>query len=261
MHLRNSCTRSTSAWNMRHVPSGASGGRGENGLTLSFARKFHETSVTRSLIAGKLRMGSTVTGSARSSSFRRVMHISRGWPLTSAEHDPHFPALQFHRTARSLACCRLNLMDRVEHDHAFRYRRRVVFKPPALSVAAPDSKCCGVSHHFIASITDFSSLGISGIGARDSSMRPSAPFADDDVHFAEGRILVGVILPEVTAAAFAPFDRGAGDRFGHEQQVREIERRVPAGVVFAMAADPDAARPLAQFLEPVERAPASPLRF
>jgi hypothetical protein len=31
------------------------------------------------------------------------MHISFGIPFTSAEHDPHFPALQFHRTARSFA--------------------------------------------------------------------------------------------------------------------------------------------------------------
>ena len=32
------------------------------------------------------------------------MHISFGMPLISAEHDPHFPALQFQRTARSPAC-------------------------------------------------------------------------------------------------------------------------------------------------------------
>src|SRR4051794_15148561 len=32
------------------------------------------------------------------------MHISFGEPLISAEHEPHFPALQFHRTARSFAC-------------------------------------------------------------------------------------------------------------------------------------------------------------
>ena len=31
----------------------------------------------------------------------RVMHMSRGLPLISAEHEPHFPALQFHRQARS----------------------------------------------------------------------------------------------------------------------------------------------------------------
>src|SRR5687767_9624146 len=32
------------------------------------------------------------------------MHMSFGWPLISALHDPHLPALQFHRTARSGAC-------------------------------------------------------------------------------------------------------------------------------------------------------------
>ena len=104
MHLRNSCTRSTSACCIRQVPSGASGGRGLNFLMLFLTRKFHDTSVTRSRISGKARIGSTVTGFARSSSLSRVMHISRGWPFTSAEQDPHLPALQFQRTARSLAC-------------------------------------------------------------------------------------------------------------------------------------------------------------
>ena len=33
------------------------------------------------------------------------MHISFGMPLISAEHEPHLPALQFQRTARSGACC------------------------------------------------------------------------------------------------------------------------------------------------------------
>src|SRR2546427_7309410 len=32
------------------------------------------------------------------------MHINRGLPLISAEHEPHFPALQFQRTAKSGAC-------------------------------------------------------------------------------------------------------------------------------------------------------------
>ena len=32
------------------------------------------------------------------------MHMSFGLPLISAEHEPHLPALQFQRTARSLAC-------------------------------------------------------------------------------------------------------------------------------------------------------------
>ena len=104
MHLRNSCTRSTSACAMRQVPSGASGGRGLNVLIRFLTSKFHETSVTRSLIGGNACIGSTVTGSSSGSSFSRVMHMSRGLPFTSAEHEPHLPALQFQRTARSFAC-------------------------------------------------------------------------------------------------------------------------------------------------------------
>ena len=53
---------------------------------------------------GKARMGSTVTGLSKGISLSRVIHINLGLPFTSAEHDPHFPALQFHRTARSFAC-------------------------------------------------------------------------------------------------------------------------------------------------------------
>jgi len=34
----------------------------------------------------------------------RVMHMSFGMPLISAEQEPHLPALQFQRHARSLAC-------------------------------------------------------------------------------------------------------------------------------------------------------------
>ncbi len=42
-----------------------------------------------------------VTGLSSGTWFMRVMHISRGMPLTSAEHEPHLPALQFQRNARS----------------------------------------------------------------------------------------------------------------------------------------------------------------
>ena len=47
------------------------------------------------------RIGSIVTGCDVSIVSIRVMHISLGTPLISAEHDPHFPALQFQRHARS----------------------------------------------------------------------------------------------------------------------------------------------------------------
>src|SRR5579862_2298884 len=104
MHLRNSCTRSTSACCIRQVPSGASGLRGLNFLILVLTRKFQETSVVRSRIFGNARIGSRVTGWSVGRVFMRVMHMSRGIPLISAEQEPHLPALQFQRQARSLAC-------------------------------------------------------------------------------------------------------------------------------------------------------------
>src|SRR5215831_16199783 len=101
MHFRNSCTRSTSSCAIRQVPSTASGGRGLNFLIFFFISKFQETSVTRSRIGGNDFIGSTITGILRGSSDIRVMHIKRGMPLISAEQEPHLPALQFQRTARS----------------------------------------------------------------------------------------------------------------------------------------------------------------
>ena len=50
---------------------------------------------------GKVRMGATTMGSPTGSSSTRVMHMRAGRPLISAEHEPHFPALQFQRQARS----------------------------------------------------------------------------------------------------------------------------------------------------------------
>src|ERR1700723_3429701 len=44
-------------------------------------------------------------GLSRGSASIRVLQVSRGRPLTSAEHEPHLPALQFQRTARSGAWC------------------------------------------------------------------------------------------------------------------------------------------------------------
>src|SRR5512142_1467101 len=103
MHFLNSCTRSTSDWAIRQVPSGASGARGLNFAIRFFTSKFHETSVTKSRTGGNARIGSTVTGLSRFKSLSRVMHINLGFPFTSAEQEPHLPALQFHRTARSFA--------------------------------------------------------------------------------------------------------------------------------------------------------------
>src|SRR6201999_2678079 len=53
---------------------------------------------------GKARMGSMVMGLSVGKVSMRVMHMSLGMPLISAEQEPHLPALQFQRQARSGAC-------------------------------------------------------------------------------------------------------------------------------------------------------------
>ena len=50
---------------------------------------------------GNVRIGVTVTVAPTSKVSIRVMHMSRGLPSISALHEPHLPALQFHRQARS----------------------------------------------------------------------------------------------------------------------------------------------------------------
>ncbi len=62
MHFLNSWIRSMSRCAIRQVPSGASAGRGRNRRRPFLTSKFHDTSVTRSLMSGKVRIGSIVTG-------------------------------------------------------------------------------------------------------------------------------------------------------------------------------------------------------
>ncbi len=50
---------------------------------------------------GKVFIGRTLIVSPTGYLSTRSMHISRGLPLTSALHEPHRPALQFQRQARS----------------------------------------------------------------------------------------------------------------------------------------------------------------
>ena len=57
-------------------------------------------------MTGNAFSGSTVSGSSSGRWSSRVLHISRGRPLISALHEPHLAALQFQRTARSVAWLR-----------------------------------------------------------------------------------------------------------------------------------------------------------
>ncbi len=65
---------------------------------------------------GNVFIGATVTGAPSGSVSMRVMHIRRGRPLISAEHEPHLPALQFQRQARSGAGPAWIAVDDVEDD-------------------------------------------------------------------------------------------------------------------------------------------------
>ena len=191
MHLRNSCTRSTSACCMRQVPSGASGGRGVNGLIFFLTRKFHDTSVTRSRTCGKARIGSIVTGCSRSSSLSRVMHISRGLPLISAEQEPHLPALQFQRTARSLACSAWIWWTASSTTMPSRHLGRVVLEARRRRARRARSETSPCVMYFFSSMICLQLRAASAGSARGvSCMAPSAPAGEHDVERAERRILV-----------------------------------------------------------------------
>ena len=94
-------------------------------------------------------------------------------------------------------------------------------------------------------MTCFSSSGIGGIGTCDTWIPPGV-LLHHDVERAELGHLVGIVLAEVAAAAFLPLDGRARDRLGHRQQVPQVDRRVPAGVILAVAFDADARLPLVE---------------
>src|SRR6476660_8894253 len=101
MHLRNSCTRSASSCENFGSPSVRFI---LNGGIFLLTLKFHETSQARSFTTGNDFIGRIVIGSPAGYLSMRSMHNRRGFPFTSALHEPHFPALQFQRTARSGDC-------------------------------------------------------------------------------------------------------------------------------------------------------------
>ncbi len=73
------------------------------------------------------------------------MHISFGMPLISAEHEPHLPALQFQRTARSWPAP-LGSGGRRRAPPFLREAGWIVLELPAGRVAAPDAKHGPIAH-------------------------------------------------------------------------------------------------------------------
>ena len=61
------------------------------------------------------------------------MHMSRGRPFTSAEHEPHLPALQF-QAGQVIGLLGLDLVDRVGTT-TFGNFGRVILEPPPVAIA------------------------------------------------------------------------------------------------------------------------------
>src|SRR5262245_15786804 len=75
----------------------------------------------------------------------------------------------------------------------------------------------------------------------------------DNIDFTESFSLVRKILAKMTAAALFSFNRSASDRFRDRQEIRQIQRRVPTCVVFAIAVDNHLASPFLQGSDFVKR--------
>ena len=126
---------------------------------------------------------------SRLRSLSRVMHISFGMPLISAEHEPHLPALQFHRTREIGRLLSLDAVHGIQDHHALLHRRDVILEAAAGRVSAPDSKHrLRRPSYFISSITAFNS---SGIGWKRPLLHDHLAIraaVDDDVVLAPFRI-------------------------------------------------------------------------
>src|SRR4029077_16176519 len=74
---------------------------------------------------------------------------------------------------------------------------------------------------------------------------PRAVPPHHDVDRPELLVGVRVLDARVRAAALAPLERGARHRLAHREEVLQVDRRVPAGIVLAVPfdADPGGARP------------------
>src|SRR5881628_1335756 len=144
----------------------------------------------------------------------RVMQASLGLPLISMLHDPHLPALQFQRTARSWASlawmrCRTSRTT-MPGSTSMRYSTN---DPPA---AVPRQTRNNLSDTPGLQVLD---LGVGDCGQLwrrvgspfDPCLHPAvAPLAHDDVHLLPVVPLVGIIHARVRAAALLPHQGRVG---------------------------------------------------
>ena len=135
-----------------HAPGavGASGLRGLNCLIFFLTRKFQETSVTRSLISGKVCIGSTVTGWSSGRSIQPRHAHQRGHAVDLGRARAALAGLAVPAHGEVVGLLGLDLVHGVEHHHALGDLGLVVLELAACRVAAPDAKRRRVAIYFIA---------------------------------------------------------------------------------------------------------------
>src|SRR2546425_6872431 len=162
------------------------------------------------------------------------MHINRGRPLISAEHEPHFPALQFQRTARSGACSAWILWT----------ASRTTIPSPAsrpYSCSAPERRvprkirkrrCSLTSRPFLDELREVG--GQRGLRL-PAGRHPVSVALHDHLFALDLRVRVGMIAARVTAPAFFTLERRAPPHLPDGDERTEVERRVPPRVVLPAA--------------------------
>src|SRR2546428_6197968 len=145
------------------------------------------------------------------------MHITRGLPLISAEHEPHFPALQFQRTARSGACSAWM---------ACTASSTTIPSPAATwySFSSPPSRVPRNSRSFRCSATLFPFLNecheVRGDRwLRLAPHRHAVPFfLNHDLLARLALIGVGIVAARVGAAALGPLECRPRGRLGDDEE-------------------------------------------
>ena len=190
MHFRNSCTRSTSTCCMRQVPSRRIG-RPRLELLDALLRPEVPRHVGHEILdrrKGAHRLDRDRLGQVELVEPRHAHQARVAVDLGRARSA--LARLAVPADGQVVGLFGLNLVDGVEHDHALGDRGREVLQLSAAVPAAPDlegraSSCVG------SSMMAFSSSGISGIGARDSSIPPSRPLRTMRLKVAQAASLSG----------------------------------------------------------------------
>src|SRR5262245_6032326 len=157
------------------------------------------------------------------------MHARRGLPLISIEHDPHLPALQFQRSARSLACWAwMRCSTSSTTIPGSTSTSKCVNSPPSMSPRQTLKTRFAIVNSLLDVRADHAGFKVFDLGVRDRdqvrrTVRPqplldlhlaAAALLDDHIVLDPLGALAGEIEPGVRAAALLADQRRAGDRLG-----------------------------------------------